>query len=83
MTQAEAPALEVQDLRFAYPDGTQALHGISLRVEPGEKVALIGPNGSGKSTFLLNLNGIFRSTGGIVRVLGETLDDRSLGSIRA
>lgn len=83
MTQADAPALEVHDLRFAYPDGTQALQGISLRLEPGEKVALIGPNGSGKSTFLLNLNGIFRSTGGSVRVLGETLDDRTLGSIRA
>lgn len=83
MTQADAPALEVQDLRFAYPDGTVALHGISLRVEPGEKVALIGPNGSGKSTFLLNLNGIFRSTGGTVRVFGETLEDRTLGSIRA
>lgn len=76
------PALEVEGLRFAYPDGTPSLRGLSLRVEEGEKVALIGPNGAGKSTLLLNLNGILRAQGGQVRVLGETLRDDTLRSIR-
>jgi cobalt/nickel transport system ATP-binding protein len=78
-----APALEVVGLEYAYPDGTQALHGINLRVEPGEKVALVGPNGSGKSTLLLNLNGIYRAQRGDITVFGERLEERTLGSIRA
>lgn len=79
---AEA-ALLLDGLEFAYPDGTLSLRGLSLRVEPGEKVALIGPNGAGKSTLLLNLNGILRAQGGSVRVLGETLGDQTVRSIRS
>ncbi|MBM3140125.1 MAG: ABC transporter ATP-binding protein [Chloroflexi bacterium] len=76
-------ALEVDDLRFAYPDGTPSLRGVSFRVAPGEKVALVGPNGAGKSTLLLNLNGILRAHGGTVRVFGEELSERSAPLIRA
>jgi len=51
-------AIEIKDLRYTYPDGKEALVGISLTVEEGECVGLVGPNGSGKSTLLLHLNGI-------------------------
>ena len=44
---AGRPALELADVRYAYPDGHEALCGISLRVEPGERVAVLGPNGAG------------------------------------
>ena len=77
------PALEVDALAFAYPDGTPSLRGLSLRVAPGEKVALIGPNGAGKSTLLLNLNGILRAQSGDVRVFGETLRDDTVRHIRS
>ena len=77
------PALEIDALRFDYPDGTPSLRGLSLTVQPGEKIALIGPNGAGKSTLLLNLNGILRAQGGTVRVFGETLSDATARSIRA
>ncbi len=75
--------IEVEGLSFAYPDGNQALRGVSLRVAPGEKVALLGPNGAGKSTLILHLNGILRSQAGRVRVSGVEVSDSSLGRVRA
>jgi cobalt/nickel transport system ATP-binding protein len=61
-------ALTINDLSFAYPDGHQALNGVSLTVERGERVAILGPNGAGKTTLVLHLNGIMTATSGSVSV---------------
>jgi cobalt/nickel transport system ATP-binding protein len=74
--------IDVTDLHFAYPDGHEVLCGISFRIEPNERVALVGPNGAGKSTLLLHLNGILRGRG-IVKVCGTTVDDATIGQVRA
>jgi cobalt/nickel transport system ATP-binding protein len=80
---AEAsPVLSVENLRFSYPDGHAALHGVALQVRRGEKVALVGPNGAGKSTLLLHLNGIL-SGQGRVQVAGVPLERANLPLIRA
>ena len=50
--------LIVNDLHFSYPDGHEALYGVSIKLCIGDKVALVGPNGAGKSTLMLHLNGI-------------------------
>ena len=65
------PMLEVEGLSYSYPDGHRALHGVSLRVEEHEKVALVGANGSGKSTLLLHLAGALRVQEGRVSFMGH------------
>ncbi|MDO4787412.1 MAG: ATP-binding cassette domain-containing protein, partial [Fretibacterium sp.] len=63
--------LEVRGLRYAYPDGHQALNGVSFVLRAGEKLALVGPNGSGKSTLMLHLSGCLAAQSGEVLLRGE------------
>ena len=77
-----APSLLVDDLAFAYPDGHQALFGVDLRLEDGERVAVLGPNGAGKTTLVLHLNGILRAGRGRVTVAGLPVEDRNLQEVR-
>ncbi|MCW0215355.1 MAG: energy-coupling factor ABC transporter ATP-binding protein [Pseudonocardia sp.] len=79
---ATPPSLEVRDLAYAYPDGHQALFGVDLRIERGERVALLGPNGAGKTTLVLHLNGIHDPGEGSVRVGGLPVERRHLREIR-
>ncbi len=65
--------LALSGVGFVYPDGRRALHGLDLRIRPGERVAIVGPSGSGKST-LLNLLLGFQSPGeGKILINGQPL----------
>jgi cobalt/nickel transport system ATP-binding protein len=79
---AVTPALLVKGLAFAYPDGHQALYGIDLRVEPGERVAVLGPNGAGKTTLVLHLNGVLTAGAGTIEVAGLPVEKANLHEIR-
>jgi cobalt/nickel transport system ATP-binding protein len=74
--------IDVRDLKYAYPDGRQALNGVTLHVAPGEKMALVGPNGAGKSTLLLHLLGLLKGEGHI-SLAGIDLQNGDLGRLRA
>ncbi|WP_405912492.1 energy-coupling factor ABC transporter ATP-binding protein [Streptomyces sp. NBC_00963] len=81
-TRTAPPSLEVAGLAYAYPDGHQALFGVDLAVERGQRVALLGPNGAGKTTLVLHLNGILTGGAGTVSVAGLPVAKANLAEIR-
>ena len=62
--------LAVDNLTVRY-GAVRALHGVSLRVDDGELVAIVGPNGAGKSTLLNTIAGLLRPAAGRI-TLGDT-----------
>jgi energy-coupling factor transport system ATP-binding protein len=62
--------IAVQDIRFKYPSGVEALKGLSLSVRDGEFVAVMGQNGAGKTTLVKHFNGLLKPTSGSVAVNG-------------
>ena len=68
-----ASLLEVSDLHVAYGAGVRALQGVSVRVDPGEVVALIGANGAGKTTLLKAVAGLVAAQSGDVAFAGQSI----------
>ena len=78
----ENTIITIDNLHYAYPDGRQALNGVSLNIHQGESVAIAGTNGAGKSTLLLHLNGIIHGSGNSVRVGDTPVDSQNLKAVR-
>ena len=70
-----SPLLEIEDVHVRYGP-IEALHGISLRVEPGTIVTLIGGNGAGKSTTLRTISGLLTPTAGRISFDGQPIHGR-------
>lgn len=77
-------AVEFDDVTFHYPTrpGQQALNGITLRVAPGETVALVGPSGAGKTTILQLLMRYYDPHSGAVRIDGVDLREMARNDFR-
>jgi ABC-type multidrug transport system fused ATPase/permease subunit len=74
--------LQADDVRFAYREGHDVLHGIDLDIVPGERLAMVGPSGAGKSTLGRLLAGIHPPTGGRLTVGGVPLVDLPVDELR-
>ena len=74
--------LRFDDVHYRYPNGYEALCGVSFRITHGEKVALVGANGAGKSTLLLHTNGLLMPSQGGVVLGGIALTRRTLPLVR-
>lgn len=64
--------LEVSDLRIAY-GRVVAVHGLDLRVDEGEIVAIVGPNGAGKTSTMMAISGVVTPETGRIRFRGEDI----------
>lgn len=74
--------MKLDRVEMKYPDGTKALHDISLTLEHGENVALIGANGAGKTSLMLSMVGVLAISGGTIMVDDITLCRDTLDQIR-
>ncbi len=79
-----APLVEVRDLRFTYPgESRPALEGVSLRLEPGRRIAIVGSSGSGKSTLVHLLLRFWESPPGSILLEGRDLGEWPSDDVRA
>ena len=77
------PAIELRDVSFAYSDAEpDVLSGVSLRIEPGESVAIVGPSGCGKTTLLKTILGIHAPQRGELLIGGVPLTQLGLRAWR-
>ncbi len=76
--------LEIQNARYRYPHGPEALKGVGVRIMQGSKVALVGPNGAGKSTLFQLFNGMIKPDSGSVLFNGMPIEytGRALRELR-
>ncbi len=79
----ETGALRAERITFAYGEGRNVLHDVSLTVRPGEHLALVGPTGAGKSTLAKLLTRQYDPTDGVVRLSGLDLREATLDSLRS
>ena len=77
-----AGGIDFDNVEFVYPNGTPALNVLSLRIEPGQRVAIVGESGAGKSTLLKLLLRFYDPTAGTVRIDGTDIRTVTVASLR-
>jgi len=82
-TQPDGRTVLADEVRFGYLEGRDVLHGVTLTVEPGARVALVGPSGAGKSTLGRLLAGIYSPRVGDITLGGAAMDRMSADQVRS
>jgi energy-coupling factor transport system ATP-binding protein len=73
--------IEVKDVYYTYPNGIEALKGVSLTIHDGEFVAIMGQNGAGKTTLVKHFNGLLKPTKGKVLADGLNIRETSVAKL--
>lgn len=81
LPRSSEPLLSVKGLKYTYPDGTQALRGVSLDIREGEYVLIIGQNGAGKSTLVKHFLNLLQPSEGTVKVSGVNVEAFSVSEL--
>jgi ABC-type multidrug transport system, ATPase and permease components len=71
-----------ENVRFRYPNGDEVLKGVSFRIRPGERVAIVGPSGVGKTTIVMLLMRFYEPTEGRILIDGHDIRKIRLTSLR-
>lgn len=74
--------VEYKDVRFAYEDGVEVLHGVSFKVNPGESYAIVGPTGAGKTTIVNLISRFYNVSSGEILIDGVNIEDVTIKSLR-
>ncbi len=75
-------SLECRNISFAYENGVEVLHDVSLKITAGEKIAIVGYNGAGKTTLIKLLMRFYDVTGGEILLNGVNIREYDLAAYR-
>jgi len=75
-------AVEFNNVCFSYNEKEEILHNINLKVEPGEKIAVVGPSGSGKTTLISLIPRFYDVTKGFIAIDGYDIRKLKLSYLR-
>ncbi len=73
--------IEVKDVYYTFPNGVEALKGVSITIRDGEFVAIMGQNGAGKTTLVKHFNGLLKPTKGEVILDGTNTRETSVAKL--
>ena len=73
--------IEIENIFFRYPSGTEALKGVTLTIKDGEFVAIMGQNGAGKTTLVKQFNGLLKPSAGKVKIDNIQTTKTSIASL--
>ncbi|MGF1684247.1 ABC transporter ATP-binding protein [Photobacterium minamisatsumaniensis] len=78
----QAVNIELHDIHFSYDEDKEVLHGLTLSIPAGKRVALVGASGGGKSTLIQLLLGIYQKSQGEILVNGHSIESVSYEALR-
>lgn len=75
--------ITIKDVTKCYPNGFEALKGVSAEIEAGSFTVILGPSGAGKSTLLRTINGLETPTAGTIRISEQLVSKATLRQVRS
>jgi energy-coupling factor transport system ATP-binding protein len=77
----DIPQILLENVGFVYPNGTEALKNINLKICKNELIGIMGKNGAGKTTLIRTFNGLIRPTKGSIYLNGENINSKSIANL--